>query len=62
MRQLAYAQFYESAKVESHFQASAVAALGRHYEAEGNAATAQRCFKKALAIDPGLDLAGMSID
>ena len=62
MKQLAYAQFYESAKVESHFQASAVAALGRHYEAEGNGATAQRCFKKALAIDPGLDLAGMSID
>ncbi len=61
LRQLAYAQFYESAKVESHFQAAAVAALGRHYEAEGNAATAQRCFKKALSIDPGLDLAGMSL-
>lgn len=62
MKQLAYAQFYESAKVESHFQASTVAALGRHYEAEGNAAMAQRCFKKALAIDPGLDLAGMPLD
>ena len=61
LKQLAYTQFYESAKVESHFQASALAALGRHYESEGNAATAQRCFKKALAIDPGLDLAGMSL-
>ena len=60
-KDLAYAQFYESARVESHFQAAAVAALGRHYEAEGDAATAQRCFKKALIIDPGLDLAGMSL-
>ena len=58
-KKLAYAQFYESAKVASHFQAAAVAALGRYYdEAEGNAAMAQRCYKKALSIDPSLDLAG----
>jgi tetratricopeptide (TPR) repeat protein len=36
-KKLAYAQFYDSAKVESHHQAAAVAALGRYYEeVEGN--------------------------
>lgn len=54
-------QFYDSAKVEGHAQASAVAALGRFYEqVEHNSATAQRCYKKALSIDPSLKIAGIN--
>jgi hypothetical protein len=46
--------------VEGHAQASAVAALGRYYdEVEHNSATAQRCYKKALSIDPSLNIAGI---
>lgn len=52
-------QFLESAKVEGHAQAPALAALGRYFERmEGRADQAQRCFKKALAIDPDVDIAG----
>ena len=52
-------QFFEAAKVEGHAQAPALAALGRYFEhVEKRADAAQRCFKKALAIDPTVDIAG----
>ena len=52
-------QFYEGAKVEGHDQAPSLAALGRYFEqVEKNNDAAQRCFKKALAIDPNVDIAG----
>ena len=52
-------QFYESAKVEGHAQAPALAALGRYFSAtEKRDDAAQRCFKKALTIDPNVDVAG----
>jgi hypothetical protein len=52
-------QFYNSAKVEGHAQAPALAALGRYYdEVEHDTIMAQRCYKKALSLDPTLELAG----
>ena len=52
-------QFFEAAKVEGHAQAPALAALGRYFEiVEGRNDAAQRCFKKALSLDPKLDMAG----
>ena len=52
-------QFLEAAKVEGHAQAPALAALGRYFEkVEGRVEQAQRCYKKALAIDPAVDVAG----
>jgi tetratricopeptide (TPR) repeat protein len=52
-------QFLEAAKVEGHAQAPALAALGRYFEkVEGRTEQAQRCYKKALAIDPEVDVAG----
>jgi len=55
----AYHMFYNSAKVEGHAQAPALAALGRYYdEVEHDKIMAQRCYKKALSLDPTLELAG----
>jgi hypothetical protein len=52
-------QFYDSAKVEGHAQAPALAALGRYYdEVEHDMTMAQRCYKKALSLEPTLELAG----
>lgn len=54
-----FLQFFEAAKVEGHAQASALAALGRYFqEVENRPDAAQKCFKKALAIDPSVDIAG----
>lgn len=54
-------QFFEAAQVEGHAQGAALAALGQYYEEiEQNYVTAQRCFKKALSIDPSLNIAGTS--
>ncbi len=59
-------QFVEAAKVEGHAQAPALAALGRYLEVVDNRPdAAQKCFRKALAIDPAVDVAGnkrVSID
>lgn len=52
-------QFLEAARVEGHAQAPALAALGRYFErVEGRGDQAERCFKRALAIDPAVDVAG----
>lgn len=52
-------QFLESAKVEGHAQGLALASLGQYYESiEKNNEAAQRCYKKALSIDPSVKLAG----
>jgi len=52
-------QFLEAAKVEGHAQAPALAALGRYFEVvEKRPDAAERCYKKALAIDPSIDVAG----
>lgn len=58
-RQFAYSHLLEAAKVEGHAQAAAFAALGRYFqEVESKADQAARCYKKALALDPGTELAG----
>ena len=45
--------------MEGHAQAPALAALGRYFEqVEKRPDAAQRCFKKALSIDPSVDVAG----
>lgn len=52
-------QFVEAAKVEGHAQALALAALGRYLAlVEKRHDAAEQCFKKALAIDPNVDIAG----
>lgn len=52
-------QFLDAAKVEGHAQALALAGLGRYLEqVEKRNDAAQKCFKKALAIDPNVDIAG----
>ncbi len=52
-------QFLEAAKVEGHAQAHALAALGRYLEqVDKKVEAAQKCYKKALAIDPSVDVAG----
>lgn len=52
-------QFIKGAKSEGHAQASALAALGRYFEiVEKQQEQAQRCFKKALSVDPSIDVAG----
>lgn len=52
-------QFVEAAKVEGHAQAPALAALGRYLEhVENRPDAAQKCYRKALAIDPSVDVAG----
>lgn len=52
-------QFVEAAKVEGHAQAPALAALGRYLElVENRPDAAQKCFKRALSIDPSVDVAG----
>lgn len=58
-KQFAYHQFVEAAKVEGHAQAPALAALGRYLEhVENRSDAAQKCYRKALAIDPSVDVAG----
>jgi hypothetical protein len=55
-------QFLEAAKVEGHAQAPGLAALGRYFEkVEGRDDQAARCYKKALALDPNVDIAGDTI-
>ena len=52
-------QFLEAAKAEGHAQAPALAALGRYFsKVEGREDQAARCYKRALAVDPGVDVAG----
>jgi len=52
-------QFLEASKVEGHAQAAALASLGRYYDViENNHSIAQRCYKKALDIDPSTKIAG----
>jgi hypothetical protein len=52
-------QFLEAARVEGHAQAPALAALGRYFaRVERRGDQAERCFKRALAIDPTVDVAG----
>ena len=52
-------QFYEAAKVEGHAQAAALAGLGRYFqEVEHKPEQAMRCYKRALALDPTVAVAG----
>jgi len=54
-----YLQFVEAAKVEGHAQAPALAALGRYLDqVENRPDAAQKCYRKALAIDPAADVGG----
>ena len=56
---LYFLQFFEAAKVEGHAQAPALAAMGRYFQQmENRSDAAEKCFKKALAIDPSVDIAG----
>ncbi|EFN59234.1 hypothetical protein CHLNCDRAFT_138218 [Chlorella variabilis] len=58
-KQFAYTQFFDAASVEGHAQAPAFAALGRYFqEVEGKAEQAMRCYKRALALDPSVAVAG----
>jgi tetratricopeptide (TPR) repeat protein len=58
-KQFSYSMFLEASKVEGHAQASALASLGRYYDViENNHSIAQRCYKKALDIDPSTKIAG----
>ncbi|KAL6778057.1 THK3 [Auxenochlorella protothecoides x Auxenochlorella symbiontica] len=58
-KQFAYHQFLEAAKAEGHSQAPALAGLGRYFlEVEHSPEQASRCFKRALALDPTLELPG----
>lgn len=53
------AQFFEAASVEGHAQALAFAALGRYFqEVEGKGEQSMRCYKRALALDPSVAVAG----
>lgn len=45
--------------MEGHAQAPAFAALGRYFaEVEGKPEQAMRCYKRALALDPSVSVAG----
>lgn len=55
----AYAHFLAAAQHEGAFTAQAFAWLGRWYQAVGrDPAAAKRCFQRALALDPTVDVAG----
>ncbi|KAL6768919.1 THK3 [Auxenochlorella protothecoides x Auxenochlorella symbiontica] len=61
-KQFAYHQFLEAAKAEGHSQAPALAGLGRYFlEVEHSPEQASRCFKRALALDPTLELPGGAV-
>lgn len=58
-KQFAYMCFLEAARAEGHAQAPALAGLGRYLEqVEKKPEAAARVYRKALAIDPEVDLAG----
>jgi len=58
-KKYAYLCFLEAARAEGHAQAPALAGLGRYLDqVDKKPEAAARCFKKALALDPTLDIAG----